>query len=120
MFIRCDFQTLSEIKICNLSNIADNDAKGMVAVVEGKQRNIVVVRQGDQAYAYLNWCPHTQVLIDQIPGKFFNADHTHLVCSKHGALFRPEDGFCVSGPCEGDSLPQLKVTVKDGAVFLTE
>ncbi len=111
---------MTNTEICKLDDITDNDAKGMVAVVDGKQRNIIVVRKADQAYAYLNWCPHTQVLIDQLPGKFFDGEHKHLVCSKHGALFRPEDGYCVSGPCEGDSLSALDVIVKDGSVFLTE
>jgi nitrite reductase/ring-hydroxylating ferredoxin subunit len=36
----------------------------------------------------------------------------------HGALFRPEDGFCVSGPCAGESLKQLKLELRDGAVWL--
>jgi len=111
---------VTEAKICKLDDIANSDAKGLVAVVDGKQRNIIVVRKLDRAYAYLNWCPHTQVLIDQIPGKFFDADHKFLVCSKHGARFRPEDGYCVSGPCEGDSLAALKVSVKDGVVYLHE
>ena len=42
----------------------------MVARVAGKQRNIFVVRQGEDVHAYVNWCPHNQVLIDQIPGNF--------------------------------------------------
>ena len=111
---------MTATEICKIDDIPDNDARGMIAAVDGKQRNIIVVRKSNQAYAYLNWCPHTQVLIDQIPNKFFDAEHKFLVCSKHGARFRPEDGFCVSGPCEGDSLPVLNVTVKDGAVFLHE
>lgn len=111
---------MSETELCQLSEIKDNDAKGMVAVVEGKQRNIFVARKGDQAFAYLNWCPHNQVLIDQLPGQFFNGDHSLLRCSKHGALFQVETGMCVEGPCEGEGLKVLNCTVKNGAVYLTD
>ena len=76
----------------------------MVARVAGKQRNIFVIRQGGDVHAYVNWCPHNQVLIDQIPGQFFNSEKTMLRCSKHGALFQINDGLCVEGPCEGESL----------------
>ena len=91
-------------ELCLLKDIEDNGAAGMIARVSGKQRNIFVVRQGDDIHAYVNWCPHNQVLIDQIPGQFFNHDKTYLQCSKHGALFRIDDGFCVKGPCEGEYL----------------
>ena len=61
-------------KLCQLDDIPENGAKGMVAVVDGKQRNIFVARRGSMTYAYLNWCPHNQALIDQIPGQFFNEE----------------------------------------------
>lgn len=107
-------------EICKLEDVPDNDAKGMVTVVEGKQRNIFVARKGEAAFAYLNWCPHNQVLIDQIPNKFFNAEKSYIQCSKHGALFQVEDGFCVEGPCEGESLKALTTIVEDGVVYLVE
>ena len=111
---------MSHTEISKLVDVPDNDAKGMVAIVEGKQRNIFVARKGDQAFAYLNWCPHNQVLIDQIPNKFFNADKSYIQCSKHGALFQVEDGFCVEGPCEGESLKSLTTLVEDGAIYLVD
>ena len=72
---------MSNTEICRIGDIQDNDAKGMVAVVDGKQRNIFVARKGKEVFAYLNWCPHNQVLIDQIPNKFFNADKSYIQCS---------------------------------------
>ena len=111
---------MSNTEICKIEDVPDNDAKGMVAVVEGKQRNIFVARKGEEAFAYLNWCPHNQVLIDQIPNKFFNADKSHIQCSKHGVLFNVEDGLCIEGPCEGESLKPLTTIVEDGVVYLQE
>jgi len=37
----------ADAKLCALEDIADNDALGMVARIEGKQRNIFVARRGD-------------------------------------------------------------------------
>jgi nitrite reductase/ring-hydroxylating ferredoxin subunit len=30
-------------------------------------------------------------------------------CRNHGALFAPEDGLCLAGPCEGESLDPLRI-----------
>jgi len=111
---------MSKVELCPVEEIEDGGAKGMVARVEGKQRNIFVVRQGDDFYAYLNWCPHNQVLIDQIPGQFFNGDKSLLRCSKHGALFQIESGLCVEGPCEGEILQALACSASDGIVYIEE
>jgi len=105
-------------EICKVDDLQNNEAKGFIATVQGKQRNIFVVRKNDRFFAYLNWCPHNQVLIDQIPNKFFNADRSLIQCSKHGALFEIDGGLCIEGPCEGDRLKVLVVTIKDGNVFV--
>ena len=91
-------------KLCKVDDIPDNEARGFVATVDGKKRNIFVVRQGKNVFSYLNWCPHNQVLIDQIPNKFFNHDKSYIQCSKHGALFEIDGGLCIEGPCMGENL----------------
>lgn len=110
---------MEKTRLCGPDDIAEGDAKGFVARVGGKQRNIFVVRRDGQYFAYLNYCPHAQNLLDHTPGVFFNADHSLLRCSFHGALFRVEDGFCVEGPCEGDSLQPLTVEAGNDGVVLT-
>jgi len=109
---------MAEQKLVDLDEIEDGNAKAMVGRVDGKQRNIFVVRKGETVYAYLNWCPHAQDFIDQVPGIFFNRDRTLIRCGKHGALFNIEDGACVGGPAEGQKLVSLKAFVRDGAVYL--
>ena len=36
-------------------------------------------------------------------------DGTRLLCDSHGATYRPSDGRCVFGPCEGTSLHSFEV-----------
>src|SRR5258705_313796 len=45
-------------------------------------------------------------------------DGRHFQCSTHGARFRIADGYCVAGPCQGERLAAVAVTVEDGVVRL--
>ena len=104
-------------EICKVEDLREDEAKGFIAVVDGKQRNVFVIRKNKQFIAYINWCPHNQVLIDQIPNKFFNSDGSYIQCSKHGALFEIDGGLCIEGPCEGESLQELSIHIKDGLIY---
>lgn len=59
--------------------------------------------------AFENFCPHAGGALNFLPDKFFARDGRHLICTRHGAKFRPEDGHCVKGPCAGDALHPLSV-----------
>ena len=77
-----------------------------------------VVRYGGKVHAYVNRCPHLGTELDWQPGEFFEEAGLYLICSTHGALFEPKDGFCVAGPCRGASLQALAIAERDGQVFL--
>lgn len=47
-------------------------------------------------------------------------DGFHLLCGTHGALFRPQDGYCVSGPCVGDSLEPVPISLVAEEVMFGE
>jgi nitrite reductase/ring-hydroxylating ferredoxin subunit len=79
-----------------------------------------VVRFGAKACAYVNRCPHQGTELDWQPGEFFEESGLYLVCSTHGAIFQPETGFCVAGPCRGASLESLPVREQAGQVFLVD
>ena len=69
--------------------------------------------------AWVNECRHLPLQLDgREPGEFMSPDGRLLVCSHHGALYRPRDGLCISGPCRGSHLRQLAVTVVGGDVLL--
>jgi nitrite reductase/ring-hydroxylating ferredoxin subunit len=42
-----------------------------------------------------------------------------LLCNQHGALYRLDDGWCVSGPCAGEKLVALAVR-EDGEALEIE
>ena len=43
-------------------------------------------------------------------------DGRHLFCLRHGALYHPTTGRCVSGPCDGATLFRMPVEERDGEV----
>lgn len=74
------------------------------------------VRFEGRVYAWLNQCRHVAMELDLLPGRFFDGDGRYLICSTHGALYEPDTGVCVSGPCRGASLHSIEATESDGLV----
>ena len=94
-----------------------------VSLGSGTDRlEILLVRTGpddSDIAAFENACPHAGTPLDNFPDQFMTRDGQHLLCATHGARFRPEDGFCISGPCKGQSLKPLAVEVVDQEICLT-
>ena len=72
-----------------------------------------VVNHDGRHYAYVNRCPHAGTALDRQRDRFFSDDGRLLACGTHGAVFAPETGVCVEGPCPGARLEALHVE-RDG------
>lgn len=106
------------MRLCRTDALSDPGAIG-VRIGEGDwPLRALVSRRGETWCAYVNRCPHAGHPLDLIPDRFLAADGSALVCSSHGAQFRLEDGFCVSGPCTGQSLQRIPVVVDGDWVCL--
>ena len=81
---------------------------------DGRHVRGLLVATPDGARAFQNVCPHVPIPLDRDGEPLLTADGLFLVCRNHGALFTPEDGLCVAGPCQGESLVPLRV-VRSGA-----
>lgn len=104
--------------LCRLDEIPDGGSTGVVAETPQGRLGLMLIRRGETVHAYVNSCPHIGSPLDFQPGQFLNVERTLILCSTHGALFRIEDGYCVSGPCAGDSLTPVAVEVQGGDVRL--
>ncbi len=102
--------------LCAADLIPEGQARGFAVGSGAGRRDILVVRRGGQLFGYVNSCPHTGSPLDWTPDRFMSPDGQHLMCATHGALFRVEDGYCVSGPCAGQSLAQVPVADHGGHV----
>ena len=77
-----------------------------------------VVRQGENVYAYQNFCAHVGHPLNWMPDGFLSKDETAIQCSSHGAMFEIDTGLCLRGPCVGKSLRSVDVEIRDGIVFV--
>ena len=77
-----------------------------------------VVRFQGKPYAYINQCAHVPVELDWNEGDFFTVQKDYLICSTHGAHYRPDNGFCVMGPCKGKSLKPIQVTEQNQEIII--
>jgi len=97
--------------VCRSADIQEGQARGFVVGESTAQIDLILVRRGGELLGYVNSCPHQGLPLETFPDKFLTTDGSQFICSAHGARFRVEDGFCVSGPCEGKSLRTLAFSV---------
>jgi nitrite reductase/ring-hydroxylating ferredoxin subunit len=99
-------------RLCLFADVPDGGAR----VVDGTDErvHIVIVRRGEQVWAYANRCPHFSVPLDFEPGEVLCYREQVLMCAHHSALFRFEDGHCIEGPCAGANLDAIRVAVDSG------
>ncbi len=95
--------------VADLSGLGPNVA----ALVSVAGLNIFIQPRGNGAVAYVNSCPHIGLPLDLKPGTMFNPDVGYFICSTHGALFEPDSGLCVGGPCSGQYLVPVAIR-RDG------
>jgi len=84
----------------------------------GEHATGFVVRFNGKPYAYVNQCAHVAVELDWNEGDFFTAQKDYLICATHGAHYRPDNGFCVMGPCKGKQLKNIPVTEQNQQIII--
>ncbi len=101
-------------ELCALTDIADPGSRGFdLDLGDERPLRLFVVHKGGQFNAYVNRCPHTGAPLEWTPDQFLDYDNSFVQCAMHGALFRPEDGYCVRGPCVGSHLEPLTLAMDD-------
>jgi nitrite reductase/ring-hydroxylating ferredoxin subunit len=45
-------------------------------------------------------------------------DAQHILCQYHYATYRFNDGYCIAGPCQGESLAAVPLAVRSGRVVV--
>jgi nitrite reductase/ring-hydroxylating ferredoxin subunit len=109
----------TSIPLCRLDELGDPGSRGFRFGSGTETRAIFVVRHGGRVLAYENSCPHTGSPLDFRPDGFFDVEKRHILCATHGALFRIEDGYCLAGPCAGQGLKPVAITIASGCISLS-
>lgn len=92
-----------------------HDSQGSAQKING-----FAIAFDSQVYAYQNNCPHRGTELDWQPGEVFDETGLYLICATHGAVFKPETGLCIGGPCRGAHLLQIPVVVENDQVILQD
>lgn len=108
---RIKISEISQLKVlqCLTLEISHNDS--IVDI-------LLLSHAKDKFAAYLNQCPHTGINLNWQPNKCFDSSEKYLICSLHGALFQPDDGLCIYGPCTGESLKPLELEIEGDDIFI--
>ena len=109
--------SLGTVKLCRLDDLADPGSRefkwgGGVWPLE-----FFAVRKGGQVCGFVNRCPHVGNPLNWWRDRFLNREGDLILCNFHGALFRIDDGICVSGPCHGKALEPVTLRIKDSLIF---
>ena len=107
---------MRELRLCRADEVAEGAGRGFRFGAGTEQFALLVIRYGGALRAYVNSCPHQGTPLDWLPDRFLDRDGAQLLCGTHGALFRPEDGVCVRGPCIGKRLNSAPLRIIDGEI----
>ena len=118
-------QTLWLLSSDETAAVEPLSARGLQVRVPHDDQNvrlldIFVCRDKDGTIrAYENHCPHAGGPLNLIPDRFFMRDSEFLMCTRHAALFSASNGVCMKGPCAGDALRGLPISVDQDGVRAT-
>lgn len=91
--------------------------EGEATVVQHAGQEWIVMRQGGTVVGYRNRCPHRGVSLNPNDSPLLESTGKLLQCARHGALFQPITGECVSGPCLGESLDPIELIEQASTIY---
>ena len=104
------------VPLCRMSELGDGEGRPIALSVEGRELTLLLVRKGQQVFAYSDRCPHMGISLLWDRKLLVTPDGSYLRCANHDALFRIRDGVCVAGPCIDERL-EVVVTRVAGEGF---
>ncbi|MGM0767756.1 MAG: Rieske (2Fe-2S) protein [Pseudomonadota bacterium] len=110
-------------KVCQLDDLSNGGAIEFILPTGTGEPDTVALRgfvllHNGRPRAFVNRCPHLGIELNWSPGRFLDADHCFVQCSTHGALFLPDSGECIAGPCQGEALTPLELTERPDGIHI--
>ena len=104
--------------VARVQEMAPGSVKKFGLICQQYRVDAFLINYQGAFHAYVNRCRHMTTPLDFVRDQFFTEDGRHLICMTHGALYDPESGVCVDGPCKGQSLHALPVRVEGDEVLV--
>lgn len=106
------------LKIADSADVVDGGIGVRFEIIETNEiKPAFVIRYDGVAYGYLNQCAHVAMELDWQAGHFFDLDKQYLMCATHAAMYEPQTGACVAGPCVGKRLLAIEVKEENGCIY---
>jgi nitrite reductase/ring-hydroxylating ferredoxin subunit len=103
--------------LCASADVIDGKAR-VIGVPGTRGVEVIVVREGERVFGYLNECRHMAVALNLLDDFGVQTARYHLLCDHHSATFRFSDGYCVAGPCEGESLTAIALALRGERIVI--
>ncbi len=103
-------------KLLVADDLEESQSKGIDLGEEG----FFAVKKDNEIFVYRNKCPHLGLPLEWLEDQFLDSEGELIQCASHGALFTIDQGKCVAGPCQGQSLSAVEFEVRDGEVFIAD
>jgi nitrite reductase/ring-hydroxylating ferredoxin subunit len=100
------------VRLLHLDDLPDGASRGFDPQRIG-QDTVLAVRRGRRLFAYADACPHHGTPMAWRKDAYLNAAGDRIVCAAHGAQFEIDTGRCTLGPCLGDALTPVQLTIHD-------
>ncbi|QIB64971.1 Rieske 2Fe-2S domain-containing protein [Kineobactrum salinum] len=112
---------MSQHHLCQSGVVEERATSFSFRVIkDGRIWPAFIVRFDGKAVGYLNVCAHAALQLEGRQSRLFSRDRQSLVCASHGAVYKPDTGLCISGPCKGLSLIPLNITERDDGLYFSD
>jgi nitrite reductase/ring-hydroxylating ferredoxin subunit len=105
-----------KMALCNSQDLVEGGlAVPFDVTYAGQTCRAFAIRFEGRPHAFLNRCTHVAMEMDFQPNRFFDDTGQWLLCATHGAVYAPDTGDCVGGPCRG-GLVKIELSEAAGVV----
>jgi len=104
--------------ICHPELLSDPGSRSFSVEQYNQTVDGFIVKNNGSYFAYRNSCPHTGAPLDWVEHQFLDLDETLIQCAVHDARFIIDTGECVFGPCPGENLDKLEISVQQDGIYL--
>lgn len=104
--------------IAKVDDLTPGSVKKFWLICQKYRLDAFLINDQGSFHAYVNRCRHMPTPLDFVRDEFISDDGRFLRCYTHGALYEFATGLCIDGPCKGEALYRLPVSVDHGEVLV--
>ena len=107
----------AEVVVARVQDVPPGTTRKFLLPSGGEPVEAFLVNVDGALHAWVNRCRHVALTMDWVEGRFLDETGAFVVCSTHGALYRPDTGECVSGPPLGRFLIRVPIRIEGDVVL---